>query len=190
MKHSMTILAATTLLALTLTLRAESLGPGEVNFGEFSPPNSGGEFVEVNLGSNLISLAARFVPKDQGEVANLLRSLQLVRVNVIGLDDDNRGELKTRAQKIQKHLKAEGWERIVSAKQKDQDVGIHIKMRGTNSVAGVAVIVLDGDKQAVFINIVGDVKPEQLALVGEQLNIEPLKKFGPKTKKEKAEDEN
>src|ERR1017187_7349466 len=127
MKRSMPILAATTFLAFALTARsgAESLPPGEVDFGQFSPPNSGGEFVEVNLGSNLISLAAHFVPKEQKEVASLLNSLQLVRVNVIGLDDGNRDELKNRAQIIQQHLKAEGWERIVTAKKKDQDVGIH-----------------------------------------------------------------
>lgn len=191
MKRSMPILAATTILAFALAARAgaESLQPGEVDFGQFSPPSSGGEFVEVNLGSNLISLAARLVPKEQREVANLLHSLQLVRVNVIGLDEENRDELKIRAQKIQKQLKAQGWERIITAKKKDQDVGIHIKMHGTNSVAGLAVIVIEGDRQAVFINIVGDVKPEQLALVGEQLNIDPLKKLGPKPRKENSEPE-
>ena len=191
MKRSMPLLAATTLLALALAARAgaESLQPGEVDFGEFSPPSSGGEFVEVNLGNQLISLAARLVPKEQREVANLLNSVQLVRVNVIGLDAGNRDELKNRAQKIQQQLKAEGWERIVTAKKKNQDVGISLKMRGTNSVAGLVVIAIDGDRQAVFINIVGDVKPEQLALVGEQLNIDPLKKFGPKPKPGNSEPE-
>jgi len=191
MKNSIPILAATALCAIALATRsgAESLQPGEVDFGEFAPPNSGGEFVEINVGSTLISLAARLVPKEQKEVAKLINSLHLVRVNVIGLDDENREELKTRAQKIQKSLKTQGWERVVTAKSKGQDVGVHIKMRGKESVAGIAVIVLEGDRQAVFINIVGDVKPEQLSLVGEQLNIDPLKKLGQKPQKEKAEAE-
>ena len=67
MNRSMLITTATTLRALALTTRAsaETLPPGEVSFGEFFPPNSGGEYVEVNLGSSLISVAARLVPKDK-----------------------------------------------------------------------------------------------------------------------------
>jgi len=191
MKRSMLITTATTFLAFTLVAHsnAESLPAGEVDFGEFSPPNSGGEYVEINLGSTLLSVAARLVPKEKQEVAHLLNSLQLVRVNVIGLDDENRDELKSRAQKIQQHLKSQGWERIITAKEKGKDVSVSIKMHGTNSIAGVVVTVVEGDQKAVFINIVGDVKPEQLALVGEQLNIDPLKKLGKPSKKDHSEEE-
>jgi hypothetical protein len=45
---------------------------------------------------------------------------------------------------------------------------------------------LDGKQQAIFVNIVGDIKPEQLALLGDRLHIEPLKKIGQMTT-EKAE---
>ncbi len=30
----------------------------------------------------------------------------------------------------------------------------------------------------MFVNVVGDIRPEKLALIGERLNIEPLKKAG------------
>ena len=184
MKRSMSVMAATALM-IALCSNADPL-PGEVDFGEFTPPHSGGEFVEVNIGSNLIALAAHIIPKKQAEVAKLLNNLQLVRVNVIGLDPENRNDLKSRAEKIQKSLKSQGWERIVTAQEKGQDVGVHIKMRGKDSILGVAVIVLDKD-QAVFVNIVGDVTPDQIALVGEQLNIAPLKKLGPKLEQKKSE---
>ena len=36
--------------------------------------------------------------------------------------------------------------------------------------------MLDGKKEAVLVNIVGDLKPEKLAMIGERFNIEPLKK--------------
>ena len=46
------------------------------------------------------------------------------------------------------------------------------------------VTVLDGNKQeAVVVNVVGDIKPEQLAALGEAMNIEPLKKAGGSIKK-------
>ena len=45
------------------------------------------------------------------------------------------------------------------------------------AVEGIAVTVLSGDGEAVFVNIVGDIRPQQIAEVGERLNIDPLKKL-------------
>ena len=57
---------------LFLNVCAESLPPGQVDFGTFAPPGGGGEFVEVNLSSGLISLAAQFVEKQEPDVAQVL----------------------------------------------------------------------------------------------------------------------
>jgi hypothetical protein len=51
-------------------------------------------------------------------------------------------------------------------------------MRGPEAVEGVVVTVLDGKKQAVLINIVGDIRPEKLGAIGERFNIDPLKQLG------------
>src|SRR2546425_43163 len=72
---------------VTLSGRADNSSPGYVDFGEFSPPVSGGEFVEVHIRSNLIAMVARLAEKNEPEVAELLRGLQLIRVNVVALDD-------------------------------------------------------------------------------------------------------
>src|SRR5258705_4473788 len=95
-----------TALATFVTARiySETLPPGQIDFGAFSPPGSGAEFVEVNVTSSLISLAARFVEKDEPDVARLLKGLQLVHVNVIGMNDANKSDLEARAQKIRKDL--------------------------------------------------------------------------------------
>lgn len=169
---------------LSLTVRAESLPPGQVDFGSFSPPTSGGEFVEVNLSSSLISLAASFVEKAEPDVAKLLKGLQLVRVNVIGVNDQNRTDMEKRVQHVRKELDSKGWERIVTAKKDAQDVGIYLKTQNKDTVQGVCVVVMEGNKQAVFVNVVGEIKPEQLSLLGEKLNIDPLKKAGKAAEKE------
>ena len=168
---------------LAWTVCAESLPPGQVDFGTFAPPGGGGEFVEVNLTSNLISMAARFVEKGEPEVAQLLNGVQLVRVNVVGLNDANRGELEKRTEKIRKELDGKGWERIVSVQQQEQNVGIYLKTLNKDTVQGLVVMVRDGNKQAVFVNIVGDIKPDKLAVLGERLHIDPLKKLGHATQK-------
>ena len=173
-----TLAPALTVAALSLHVCAADTPPGYVDFGKFSPPASGGEFVEVHIKSNLIAMMARLVEKNEPEAAELLRGLQLVRVNVIGLDDENRAEMEKRVKKLRGELEASGWERVVTSQKKNEDVGVYIKTRGQEAVEGVVVTVIEGGREAVFVNIVGDLKPEKIALIGERLNIEPLKKVG------------
>ena len=169
-------LASALLLALAAGLRAGTL-PGQVDFGTFASA-SGGEFVEVNVTSSLISLAASFVEKEEPDVAKLLKGLQLVHVNVVGINDENKADLDARAQKICKQLEGNGWEKVVTAQQRDQNVGIYLKTQQNGNVQGLVVIAIDGKKEAVFVNVVGDIKPEQLSTLGDRLHIDPLKKLG------------
>jgi hypothetical protein len=184
MKYFMPCALGTALLPLAIALNssAQALPPGQVDFGTFTAA-SGGEFVEVNVTSSLISLATKFLEKDQPDVAQVLKGLQLVHVNVIGLNDGNRTELETRVQGIRKDLEAKGWERIVKVQEKAQDVGVYLKTQNKDTVQGLVVVVIDGDKEAVFVNVVGDIKPEQLSMLGEKLHIDPLKKIGEKIEK-------
>src|SRR5205814_3563035 len=139
--------------------------------------------VEVNVKNNLISMIARLAEKNEPEVADLLRHHQMVRVNVIGLDDGNRAEIEKRVKKIRSDLDSHGWERVVTAQKKDEDVGIYLKTRGADSVEGLVITVIEGNREAVLINIVGDIKPDKIAVIGERMNIEPLKKAGEALKK-------
>lgn len=163
---------------LTLNLAAANLPAGYVDFGTFTPPGGGGQFVEVNANSNLLAMTARLARAQEPEIADLLGRLHHIRVNVIGLNDDNRDEIQQRVQKIHSQLDAPPWQRIVTVQEKDQDVRVYLRTRGETTIEGAAVTVLEGKKQAVFVNIVGDIKPEEIALLGERFDVDPLKKLG------------
>jgi hypothetical protein len=180
MKHSIRSILGVGLLAagLGVSVHAGDTPAGYVDFGKFAPPGGGGEFVEVNIKANLISMVARLAQKAEPAVAEVLRGLQAVRVNVVGLDNANRDDVEKRVKAIRSELDTKGWERIVTAQKQDEDVGVYVKTRGEEAVEGIVVTVLEGKREAVFVNIVGDIKPEKLATLGEKLNIEPLKKVG------------
>ena len=97
---------------------------------------------------------------------------------MIGLDEENRAALQKRAQKVRQELVGKGWERIVTAQQKEQNVSVYLKMADDGAVQGLTAVVLDGKEHAVFANVVGDIKPEQLAMLGDKLHIDPLKQIG------------
>ena len=171
------------LVTASLCLSAHAESPGLVDFGKFTPPGKGGEFVEVNVRSNLLIFAAQLVEKEQPDAAKILRSVQLIRVNVVGLTDENRTDLQKRIQNIRQDLESRGWERNVNVQSKDgEDVGVYTQTSGGTALAGVAVTVVDKE-HVVLVNVVGDIKPEQITALGEALNINPLKEIGAAGKK-------
>src|SRR4051794_2857854 len=102
--NSCVLAAAVMSFAGVATVHADAPPAGQVDFGTFTASASGGEFVEVNVTSSLISFATKAIEKDQPDVAQVLKGLQLVRVNVVGLGDDNRSDIMTRVQGIRDDL--------------------------------------------------------------------------------------
>lgn len=171
------------LVTLSLCLTAQAGSPGLVDFGKFTPPGKGNEFVEVHVKSNLLAFAAQLVEKEQPDAAKLLRSVQLVQVYVVGLTEENREEMLKRIQKIRQDLDGRGWEHNVNVQGQDgEDVGVYTQTRGGETLAGVAITVVDS-KHVVLVNVVGDIRPEQIAALGESLNLNPLKEIGAAAKK-------
>jgi len=156
--------------------RAETAPPGQVDFGTFAAPKSG-DFAEINISSSLISLVSSLVEQKDAEFSQLLKGLHQVRVNVVSLSDDNRGELEKRAAKVGEQLDKNGWERVVRAQKDGKNVRVYLKTQGKEAVQGLVVMAIEEDHQAVFVNVVGDIKPSQLSMLGDKLHIDPLKKL-------------
>ncbi|HKI70430.1 MAG TPA: DUF4252 domain-containing protein [Verrucomicrobiae bacterium] len=177
-------------LAVSLVFAGASLNAfagssaGEVDFGQLAKPGNGGDYVEINVTHNLAALAAQLVEKQQPEAAKILRNVERVHVNVVGVTDENRAKLKKRIHEIRSRIHQQGWESVVTVqKQSGEDVGIYVKTRGDEAVEGIVITVFDGKKDAVLVNVVGNIKPGQLSALGEALHIDPLKKLGEKFKK-------
>jgi hypothetical protein len=175
-----TILRQTSVLAiasllLSTPLHADNPPPGLIDFGKFTKPTNG-ELVEINLSSDMVAMALQLAGKGQPDLTEALGGLHSIRINVIGLDDQNREEVTTRMKAIRDQLDAGGWQPIVKVQEKKENVGIYLKTRGKEAVEGVVITVIDGRKEAVFINVVGDIKMDKLAALGGKLNIGELKK--------------
>ena len=99
MKRTKCLILATAILSTAFlgSLQAETL-PGQVDFGSFSASASG-DFAEINVSSTLISLVSSLVEQKDAEFSQLLKGLHQVRVNVVGLTDQNRADLEKRLQR-------------------------------------------------------------------------------------------
>ena len=175
MKTSFAYAAAVASLLLSAPLRADDPPAGLVSFGKFTKPTNG-ELVEINLSSDMVAMALQLVGKGQPDLAEAVGGLHSIRVNVVGLDDQNRDEITARIKAVRSELDAKGWQAVVNVQEKKEDVGIYLKTRGKESIEGLVITVLDGRKEAVFINVVGDIKMDKLAALSDKLNLGALKK--------------
>jgi hypothetical protein len=150
---------------------------GYVDFGKLVP-SAEGKFVEVNLSPGLLKFAATCVAKQEPQAAELLSNLRHVRVNVVELSDRNREETLERVKAVRQELETQGWTPMVNVREqpKGDDVQIFAKMRGEEAIEGLVVTVISGNREVVLVNIVGDIKAEQIATLAERFNIDPLKK--------------
>jgi hypothetical protein len=177
---------------LSLSLAAISFAadpePGYFDLGQFTPAAKG-QFVEVNLSPGLLKFAAKIAAANEPEAAALLGNLHRVRVNVVGLDDKNRVGMTERIDDIRRKLTSEGWTQIVTVREKDggDNIDVHVKQNASDSIDGLVVTVIDRQGEAVFVNIVGNITAEQLGVIAEKFDIDPLRRVHAKLEhKDKA----
>ncbi len=178
----MKTLFRSSLLAATLGLGAPAItqaSEGAVEFGTFSAA-AGCEYVEINLRAGLLKFAAKLAAAHEPEAAELLRNIRHVRVNIVGLDQTNRDSAMERIAGIRADLDARGWEKIVTVQEsgaEGDDVAIFMKPDGEDRIDGLVVTVIEKRGKIVLVNIVGRIEAEQIAKLGEKLNVEPLRKI-------------
>ena len=179
MKKLITLLSASAVL-LALPMQAADTfesNPGYINFDQYIGLHAEDSKVEVQLKGPLLRLAASIVEAQNEDVSNLISSVELVRVHVYEVNEDNREEFAESVNSIAKNLTDRNWEQLVTVKDGDENVAVFANMPTEEAIAGIVVSVSSGD-EAVFINVVGNVALESLADLGKQLNIPQLDKIG------------
>ncbi len=126
----------------------------------------------------MLKLASVFTQNKDPEISAFIASLERVRVNVIEADGESRADAVTQVETLRADLDAKGWNRIVTVRESSgDDVAVFVQQGADDAIRGVVVTVLGGNGEAVIVNVVGDVQLEQLARLGQRLNIDPLKEL-------------
>jgi len=175
-KQLLATCTACCLLALpALAVEQTPSSPSVIDFGNFTPPEDG-TFVEIKVNGNLINMATRIARESEPEIARILGGLRSIRVNVIQFNEKDRTDVTSRVQSIRKQLDPASWDQVVRVEEENEDVGIYVNLNGEESVEGVVVTVIN-EGEAVLIHVDGSIRPEELAQVGERLNLEPLRQL-------------
>lgn len=128
--------------------------------------------VEINLNPAMLGFVQEAVGSS-GEpgAADLLAGIEGVRVRVYNEVEDPEAVIDF-IDDTSGRLERDGWQRGVYIRDdEDRRVHIYLKFGDDTDVAGMTVMISDGD-EAVFINIAGRIKPETLGAVSRAMGID------------------
>ena len=164
------IAALAALLALPAVAQEDSLKdlPGYIDFGELSSVY-GEPKVQINLGGSILNFVGAMSAKGDPETAELLNNLKGVRVHIYSTKGDASAALD-KVSSVKSLLKKGNWEPIVQVNEDGEQVQIFLKMNDGN-MEGMTLMAVD-DEEAVFVNIIGMLDPQQLSEVMENFDVD------------------
>jgi hypothetical protein len=125
--------------------------------------------LNLSIGPTVLHIAARFIDEEP-EVRELLRSLDGVRVRVYEIDGDAK-RVAMRINDMSQHMQADGWEPVLLVREENEET--HMLLRISDGrINGMTVLVSDGDSEAVIVNLMGEIHPEQFSDVMIALDVD------------------
>jgi hypothetical protein len=159
--------------------------PGHVDFGSFEQFQNAATTVEVSIKGPLLKFVSKATAHEDPELSDLIDKLLLIRVNVFSIEDNQIDTVNGIIQNVSKTLASSQWERMVRVQQEGEHVEVYIQFGEADSLTGLAVMALGDDKdregenlQAVFVNIVGTIDPNQLGKLSAKFNIPNIDDLG------------
>jgi hypothetical protein len=124
--------------------------------------------MSLSIGPTLLHFAARYIDDDP-EIRDLLRDLDGIRVRIYEIDGDA-GRVAARIQSMSQHMQADGWEPVILVREENEET--HMLLRNTKGrISGMTVLVSDGESEAVIVNLMGEIQPEQFGNVMLALDV-------------------
>jgi hypothetical protein len=149
--------------------------PGYVDFNVMEIFGDKEPKVEVSLKQPMLKLVSEFTKNEDPELFNMLGKLAVVRVYVFEADEKFTKKFDDESSKAIKILDGKGWERVVRVSEDDELVYIYLKpSKDYDFIEGIVVLAIEEDGEAVFVNIAGEIHPDDINSLGEHFGIEEL----------------
>jgi len=163
--------------------------PGYVDFGAIEFFESEEARIEVYLKEPMLKLIGKFMKTDDPEMFDIMNKLLLVRVQVFDINRSVAGKLAEISSVTAKRLDGEGWDRLVRVREQDEHIDVYLKpSEDYNTVKGIVVMVINDNDEAIFVNIVGDINPDDISKLGGQFDIDELEGIQYRAKKKNRDD--
>ena len=194
MKKTMILLAVFSLIGSVVFAQTTEMykeHPGYVDFGSFEKFQNAAKTVDISIKGPLLKFVYKATAQEDPELAELINKLLLIQVNVFSVEEQQIGDVNAIIQNASKTLASERWERMVRVQDQGEHVEVYTQFGDTGALTGLVVMALGKNQEAVFVNIVGTLDPEQLGKLSSKFNIPKLDEidFGGQKKEKEPEKE-
>lgn len=149
--------------------------PGYVDFDALEIFEDEDAKIEVYLKQPMLNLMSKFIEHEDPELFEIFGKLMLVRVQVFEARRELALKFESESSKVVKALDGKGWERVVRVREDDEQVYVYLKPSDDYEwIQGIVVIAIENYEEAVFVNIVGDIHPDDIHRLGEHFDVEEL----------------
>ena len=169
--------------------------PGYVEGSQFVDLiDEDGDLIEISLDRKLLKLfSGRAMKRLDSEIGAILSDLVAMNA-VIGEVSDNHEEAKAELDSIRKKVERKGWDRFVRVRENGDEYAayIHVNEDDEEIVDGLLVIGFhNSGKELLFVNIVGNIDMERIAMLGERFKVPGLDDLPPmsEVERKRAEEE-
>ncbi len=135
--------------------------------------------LQVDLRGTLLDLVAQTSSAADTSFSGMVRGLKAIQVRgypMAGIDAD---AIRERTDRLAAALEDQGWERVFYARDGAEVARVYLRPNSNDGtdrrIAGLAVLAVDPSDEAVLVNVVGSMHPDQLQKLGDNLNVESLR---------------
>ena len=151
--------------------------PGYVSFADLNDIFGVAPTIEANIHGAILRLVAEAAELEDPELADLLRRVRGVYVRVFDLDRLNLDTVKSYKDRVSRLLIEGGWDTVIAVRKRNEDVNMYVRLID-EEIAGMVVMSINHfDDETAFLNIVGDIDPEQIGRIGRKFGVSRVSEF-------------
>jgi len=158
---------------------------GFVDFGNLEKFENSEEVVEVIIEEHLLRMISKMAGKNEPELRNVLDGIKLIKVHTFGVSEEHFPELAAIVKDVDKKLMKDGWDRIVKTRSKEEVVSVFILTTDEEKIDGLVVTTVEKGREAVFVNIVGDIDLETIGELSDKFDIPSISDINEHKRKDK-----
>ncbi len=146
--------------------------PGYCDFGTVSVFGQKEPDVEVLLESNLLQMVASAMRASNPQLADMLLKLKQIRVQTYAIQPDKLEAVEKKTDEVARRLEGQGWSPMVKVRKTKEGEQTFVYMKLLNNrIQGMVVMNVSPSEEASFINIVGEIDPEQIGQLSHQFHL-------------------
>lgn len=151
--------------------------PGYFPIDQFGILSEENLTLEISLEKGMLQLVAAVMGAEEPELAELIAGLESIRVRIAPAESLDKASVRQRMSEATTWLEGRGWGTMLRVREAGEVINIYTRLSG-GELQGIAVLAMEASGDAVLVNVVGSLLPEQLAGLADVLDIPQLDVVG------------